>query len=46
MSWVGIILKKILKVKGLDGILIGPYDLLASLNIIGKFENSLFFNDL
>jgi 2-dehydro-3-deoxyglucarate aldolase len=35
-------LKKILKVKGLDGILIGPYDLSASLNITGKFENSLF----
>ena len=35
-------LKKILKVKGLDGILIGPYDLSTSLNITGKFENPLF----
>ena len=35
-------LDKILKVKGLDAILIGPYDLSASLGITGNFENKLF----
>ena len=35
-------LDEILEVKGLDSIFIGPYDLSASLNILGKF-NSLKF---
>ena len=35
-------IKKILKVKGLDAILIGPYDLSASLGITGKFESKKF----
>jgi 2-dehydro-3-deoxyglucarate aldolase len=35
-------LEKILKVKGLDAILVGPYDLSASMNITGKFENQKF----
>ena len=35
-------LREILKVKGLSGILIGPYDLSASLNITGKFKNPKF----
>ena len=35
-------LKSIIKVKGLDAILIGPYDLSASLGIIGDFENKKF----
>ena len=33
---------EILKVKGLDAILIGPYDLSASLGITGKFESKKF----
>ncbi len=36
----------ILKTKGLDAILIGPYDLSASYNIVGKFKNPLFKNSL
>jgi 2-dehydro-3-deoxyglucarate aldolase len=32
----------ILKVKGLDAVLIGPYDLSASMNIAGEFENKIF----
>ena len=35
-------LDKILSVKGLDAILIGPYDLSASMGITGKFENIKF----
>ena len=35
-------LEKILMVKGLDAILVGPYDLSASMNITGKFENQKF----
>lgn len=35
-------LRKILQVKNLDGILIGPYDLSASMGIPGKFENREF----
>jgi len=35
-------LKQILSVKGLDAILIGPYDLSASMNITGKFKHSKF----
>ena len=35
-------LKEILNVKGLDGILIGPYDLSASLGITGDFKNKKF----
>ena len=35
-------LEKILAVKGLDAILIGPYDLSASMNITGKFDNPRF----
>ncbi len=37
-------LEKILSVKGLDGILIGPYDLSASLGITGNFNNKKFIN--
>ena len=37
-------LEKILSVKGLDGILIGPYDLSASLGITGNFTNKKFIN--
>ena len=32
------------KVKGLDALLIGPYDLSASLNITGKFQSLIFKN--
>ena len=35
-------LEKLLLVKGLDAILIGPYDLSASMNITGKFYHSKF----
>jgi 2-dehydro-3-deoxyglucarate aldolase len=35
-------LDSILKVNGLDAILIGPYDLSASLNATGDFESELF----
>tara|TARA_Y100001968_G_scaffold320739_1_gene354105 strand:+ start:148 stop:879 length:732 start_codon:yes stop_codon:yes gene_type:complete len=35
-------LNEILKVDGLDAVLIGPYDLSASLNITGDFENKIF----
>ena len=35
-------LDSILRVKGLDAILIGPYDLSASLGITGDFENDKF----
>ena len=35
-------LDKILRVQGLDGIMVGPYDLSASLGITGDFENKLF----
>ena len=35
-------LEKILSVKGLDAILIGPYDLSASMNITGKFKHPKF----
>jgi len=35
-------LEKILSVKGLDAILIGPYDLSASMNITGKFNHPKF----
>lgn len=35
-------LKQILSVKGLDAILIGPYDLSASMNITGKFNDPKF----
>ena len=35
-------LEKILSVRGLDAILIGPYDLSASMGITGKFKNSKF----
>ena len=35
-------LDKILSVKGLDAILIGPYDLSASMGITGKFNNPRF----
>ena len=35
-------LEKILSVKGLDAILIGPYDLSASMGITGKFNNLKF----
>ena len=35
-------LESILDVKGLDGIFIGPYDLSASMNIVGEFNNLEF----
>ena len=35
-------LEKILSVQGLDAILIGPYDLSASMGLTGKFENQKF----
>jgi 2-dehydro-3-deoxyglucarate aldolase len=35
-------LGSILKVKGLDAILVGPYDLSASMGITGNFEEPLF----
>ena len=35
-------LEKILSVKGLDAILIGPYDLSASMGLTGKFNNLKF----
>lgn len=35
-------LESILSVKGLDAVLIGPYDLSASMNLIGKFSNKRF----
>jgi 2-dehydro-3-deoxyglucarate aldolase len=39
-------LKDILKVKGLDAILIGPYDLSASMGLTAKFEFDEFINVL
>ena len=35
-------LESILKVKGLDAVLIGPYDLSASMNLTAKFEDEEF----
>lgn len=35
-------LEEILSVKGLDAIMIGPYDLSASMNLTGKFNNIKF----
>ena len=35
-------LSKILKVKYLDGVFIGPYDLSASLNLFEKFNDEKF----
>lgn len=35
-------IEKILKVKGLDAIIIGPYDLSASMGITGKFSSKKF----
>jgi len=37
-------INKIISCKGFDGILIGPYDLSASLNVTAKFSNSNFKN--
>jgi 2-dehydro-3-deoxyglucarate aldolase len=37
-------LNEILKVDGLDAILIGPYDLSASMNLTGKFTDPEFIN--
>ena len=39
-------LDEILKVKGLDAIFIGPYDLSASMNLTGEFENKQFIDCL
>ena len=39
-------LETICKVKGLDAILIGPYDLSSSLNIPGKFDHKLYKSKL
>ncbi len=35
-------LEEILEVPGLDAIIIGPYDLSASMNITGEFDNPIF----
>ena len=35
-------LDDILKIDGLDAILIGPYDLSASMNLTSKFEDKKF----
>jgi 2-dehydro-3-deoxyglucarate aldolase len=37
---------EILKVKGLDAIFIGPYDLSASLGITGEFNSKIFINSI
>ena len=37
-------LESILKVKGLDAVLIGPYDLSASMNLTAKFEDEEFLH--
>ena len=39
-------LESILQVKGLDAILIGPYDLSASMNLTTKFSNIKFINTI
>lgn len=39
-------LNEILNVKYLDGIFIGPYDLSASMGIVGKFKNRKFLNTI
>ena len=39
-------LEKILQVQGLDGIMVGPYDLSASMNITADFENKDFIQIL
>jgi 2-keto-3-deoxy-L-rhamnonate aldolase RhmA len=39
-------LEEILKVGGIDGTLIGPYDLTGSLDIPGKFKNKIYLNCL
>lgn len=38
-------LEKIIQCKGLDGILIGPYDLSASLKSIGNFKSKIFLKN-
>ena len=35
-------LDKILKIKNLSGIFVGPYDLSASLGVVGEFESKVF----
>jgi 2-dehydro-3-deoxyglucarate aldolase len=39
-------LDNILQVKGLDAIMVGPYDLSASLKITGQFEHPMFKNTM
>ena len=39
-------LEDILCVEGLDAILIGPYDLSASMSITGEFQNPLFVSTM
>ena len=39
-------LDQIISVKGIDAILIGPYDLSASMGITGKFNNIKFKNTI
>ena len=39
-------LESIIEVKGLDAVIIGPYDLSASMGITGEFENPLFLNTI
>ena len=37
-------LEQILKVKGLDAIIVGPYDLSASMGLIAEFDNKEFIS--
>ena len=39
-------INEILKIKQLDGIFVGPYDLSASLGSIGNFKSKLFINSI
>ena len=39
-------MEEILKVEGLDAVIIGPYDLSASMGITGYFENKEFINTM
>ena len=40
------LIDEILNVKNFDGIFIGPYDLSASLGIVGKFKSKKFISPL
>ena len=39
-------LKEILSVPGVDAVMIGPYDLSASLGVMGRFEDDVFKNEI